>query len=75
MPKRGELRVSPLRAAISCEIKGIDERQFHGTGFCDEIVNNALMEIATGQSFVFAVSGGDDENGGVESAAYGQNLQ
>jgi hypothetical protein len=49
MPKRGELRVSAFRAAISCEIKRIDERQFHGADCCDEIVNNALMEIATGR--------------------------
>jgi hypothetical protein len=75
MPKCGELRVSALRAAISCEIKGIDERQFYGADNCDEIVNNALMEIATGQSLHSQCLEGDDENGGVESAVYGQNLQ
>jgi hypothetical protein len=50
MPKRRELRVGLLCAAISHEMKWIDESQFRGAGYCDEIVNSALMEIATGQS-------------------------
>ena len=39
-----------LSAAISCEIKGIGEPQILASGYCDEIVNNALLEIATDQS-------------------------
>jgi hypothetical protein len=74
MPKRGELRVSALRAAISREMKRIDERQFRGLGYCDEIVNSALMEIATDQSLCLQRLEVEDENGGVESVAYGQNV-
>ena len=74
MPKRGELRVSPLRAAISRGMKWIDERQFRGAGYCDEIVNSALLEIATGQSLCLQRLEVDDENRGVESVAYGQNV-
>jgi hypothetical protein len=48
MPKPGELRVSALCAAMSFKSKKIDERQFRGAGYGDEILNNALMEIATG---------------------------
>jgi hypothetical protein len=71
MPKRGGLGVSALRAAISREMKRIDERQFRGLGYCDEIVNSALMEIATGQRLCLECLALDDENGSVESAAYG----
>ena len=71
MPRGGELRISPLQAAISSETKGIDERHFHGAGNCDEIVNNALMEIATGQSLCLQGLEADDENDGLQSMAYG----
>jgi hypothetical protein len=74
MPKRGELRVSPLRVAISRGMKWIDENQFRGSGYRDEIVNSALLEIATGQSLCLQRLAVDDENRGVESAAYGQNV-
>ncbi len=60
MPTRGGLRASALRAAISCEMSRIDERQFRGVDHCDEIVNNALMEIATGQSSCFQCLEGED---------------
>jgi len=39
MPRRGELRVSALRAAISREMNRIDERRFLDASYCDEIVN------------------------------------
>jgi hypothetical protein len=65
------LRVSPLRAAISCEIKGIDERRFHGADDCDEIVNNALMEIATGQSLCLQRLEWNDEVALLQSVACG----
>ena len=71
MPRRGELRVSALRAAISSEMKRIDERQFRGSGYCDEIVNSALMKIATGQSLCLRCLEVEDENEGLESVACG----
>jgi hypothetical protein len=71
MPRRGELRISPLLASISCEMKEIDERHFHGAGYCDEIVNNALMEIATGKSLCLQGLEADNENDGLQSMAYG----
>jgi 16S rRNA U1498 N3-methylase RsmE len=48
MPKGGELGVSRLIAVISREMKGIDDKKFHGLKCCDEIVHSALMEITTG---------------------------
>jgi hypothetical protein len=71
MPRRGNLRVSTLRAAISREMKRIDERQFRGTGYCDEIVNSALMEIATGQNSCLPCLEADDENDRLQSAICG----
>jgi hypothetical protein len=71
VPRRGELRASALRATISCEIKGIGERKIHGAGYCDEIVNNALMENATGQSSRFQCLEVDDEKGGFKSVGCG----
>jgi hypothetical protein len=53
MPKGGELGVSRLIAAISREIKGIDDKKLRGLKYCDEIVHSGLMEIATGQSCCF----------------------
>jgi len=66
MPTRGELRVSPLQAAISYEMKGIGEGQFCGAGYCDEIVNSALMEIATGRGSCFQCLEAESKNCGVE---------
>src|ERR1019366_4797464 len=71
MPRRGELGVSALRAAISREMKRIDERQLRGASYCDEIVNTALMEIATGQSLCFMVFGGGRREEGLQSVGYG----
>jgi len=34
-------------------MSGINQKQVHGAGYCDEIVNNALMEIATDKAPVF----------------------
>jgi len=62
--------VSALQAAISCEIKGIDARRFQGAGYCDEIANSALMEIATGQSSCFHCLEAEVEGGGLESVTY-----
>jgi len=42
-----------LRAVISCEMKRIDEKQFYGAGAGDEIVNSAVMTIATAASQCF----------------------
>ncbi|MGA7693828.1 MAG: hypothetical protein WCA76_02305 [Candidatus Sulfotelmatobacter sp.] len=50
MPKRIEARVRALRVAISREIMRIEGIRFRGAVYADEIVNTALMEIATGQS-------------------------
>ncbi|MGB8918445.1 MAG: hypothetical protein WCC89_16435 [Candidatus Sulfotelmatobacter sp.] len=50
MPKRIEARVRALRVAISREIMRIEGIRFRGPVYADEIVNTALMEIATGQS-------------------------
>jgi hypothetical protein len=61
MPRRSELRVSALRAAISREMNRIDERQFLDASYCDEIVNTALMEIATGESLRWQGLEADDE--------------
>jgi len=61
MPRRGELQVSALRAAISREMNRIDERQFLDASYCDEIVNTALMEIATGESLRWQGLEADDE--------------
>jgi hypothetical protein len=67
MPTRGGLRASALRAAISCEMMRIDGRQVHDADGCDEIVNNALMEIATGQSSCFQCLEAKVEGGDLES--------
>jgi hypothetical protein len=66
MPTRGELRVSAPQAAISSEMKGMDERQFYGAGYCDEIVNNTLLEIATGRGSCFRCLEAESDNCGVE---------
>jgi hypothetical protein len=53
MPKGSESGVSRLIAAISREMRGIDDKKLRGLKYCDEIVHSALMEIATGQSSCF----------------------
>ncbi len=54
-----------MRAAISCEMKRIDEKSFCSSGYCDEIVHNASMEIATGQRSCFQCLEADGENDGL----------
>jgi hypothetical protein len=71
VPRRGGLQSIHLSAAISCEIKGIGELQILAAGYCDEIVNSALLEIATGQSLCLQGLEADDENDGLQSMAYG----
>ena len=56
-----------LRAVISCEMKRIDEKQFYGAGAGDEIVNSAVMTIATAAKPVFSVFVGENEHNRVES--------
>ena len=70
MPTRGGLRASALRAAISCEMMRIDGRQVHDADGCDEIVNNALMENATGQGLCFQCLEVGVDRGGLESVTY-----
>jgi len=67
MPRRGELLASAQQAPISREIKGINKKEIDGAAYCDEIVNNALMEIATGQSSCFQCLELDDEIGLLQS--------
>ena len=67
MPGRGELLASAQQAPISREIKGINKKEIDGAGYCDEIVNNALMEIATGQSSCFQCLEAKVEGGDLES--------
>ena len=71
MPRRGELRAGALRAAISCRMNRIDERQLRGADRCDEIVNSALMENATGQSSCFQCLAVEDEIDILQSVGYG----
>ena len=71
MPTRGELQVSTRLAAISCEMKEVDGSQFHGASNCDEIVNSALMEIATGQNSCLQCLEVADGNDGLESVTCG----
>jgi hypothetical protein len=73
MPTRGELQVSALRAPIPYEMNRIDERQFCAAGYCDEIVNNPLMEIATGESLCLQCFEQNNENDGLESVTYVTN--
>ena len=70
MPRRGELGARALRAAISREMYGIDGRQVRRADRCDEIVNNALMENATGQGLCFQRLEVGVEFGGLESVTY-----
>ena len=71
MPRRGEFGVSPRRAAISGEMKQIDEKVVLGGGYGDEIVSSALMETATRERWYLQGLEADDENGWLPSVTYG----
>jgi hypothetical protein len=71
MPRRGDLRERLLGAAISFEMKGLDGGPFRGAGSGDEIGNNELMEIATGQSSCFQYLRAGDQDGLLQSVACG----
>ena len=70
MPRRGELGINVPITTISSYIKQIDESRFRGAGYCDEIVNSALMEIATGRSSCSWSLEWTDENDGLQSVAW-----
>ena len=67
MPRLGELRVRPLRTAISAEMKEIDETVVLGGDYGDEIVSSALMETATGERWRLQGLEADCENSGLQS--------
>jgi len=58
-----------VRAAISFEMKRLGGGPFRGAGSGDEISNNELMEIATGQSLCFQYLRVEDQNGLLQSVA------
>jgi hypothetical protein len=60
-----------LRAAISFEMRRLDGRPFRGAGSGDEISNNELMEIATGESLCFQYLRIEDQDGLLQSVACG----
>jgi len=64
-----------MGAAISCEMKRMGERQFRGAGYCDENVNRALMEIATGQRSCLQCLGTGDEDRRLESVICGTTAE
>jgi hypothetical protein len=51
-------------------MNGIDGWQFCGKECCDEIVNSALMEIATGKTLCFQRLRGNGESEVLQSMAY-----
>jgi hypothetical protein len=57
------LEDSWVLAAISCETKQIGAGLVSGADACDEVVNNFLMGIATGQSWCLGDSGQTATNG------------
>jgi hypothetical protein len=63
--------MSMLRAAISCEIMGIDKEQFCGAAYCDEIVNSVVMLIATAKSLYLPRFEANQGNDALQSTAYG----
>jgi len=71
MPSRGELQERLLRAGISSEMNRIDESQIVRVGFQEEIINTALMEIATAQGLRLQRSRCTSENDGLESVLCG----
>lgn len=75
MPRRRELLASALLATISCGMSRIDDGQVRDAGHCDEIVNNALMKIATGQSSCFQCLEVDVEGCGLESVTYAKRAR
>ncbi len=56
---------------ISLAMRPIDGWWFHPAACGDAIVNNPLMEIATGQSLCLLGLQADDKNGGLQSVACG----
>ena len=71
MPRRGEFGVSRLLAAISREMKQIENKSVRGLGYGAEIVSSALMETATGERWYLQGLEADDENGWLPSVTYG----
>jgi hypothetical protein len=68
VPRPGDI---PLLVTNWFEMKGIDGREFDGAGYCDEIVNNGLMEIATGERPCFQCLEGNNELDLLQSVACG----